>query len=231
MYPCISIWSFGVVKTTDLAVIFRPAVLSHPDHEMQPQEHRLSQEVLEFLIAHQDWFMLDIPPPPTTSAGLVGSDEEGDMVLTSDEEANGGGWKLVGDTQPSRIGRRRTTTEKHSSTSLHLSHRKFCNRVIDPLLNPVVHGTLTEGIPSDDLSPVSEAPGSPVQSVGGSIRRSRTLPNRRETLDSRSGEGEVHPETSTTLGQSSPTAEEPHRARVLRKQKRSSMQAQRNSQI
>ena len=31
---------------------------------MSPKEHQLSQEVLEFLIEHQDWFMLDVPPPP-----------------------------------------------------------------------------------------------------------------------------------------------------------------------
>lgn len=107
-----------MVKTIDLAVIFRPAVLSHPDHEMQPQEHRLSQEVLEFLIAHQDWFMLDIPPPPTTSAGLVGSDEETDAVLGSDEEANGGGWRLVSNAQLAGIGRRRTIADRHGGTSL-----------------------------------------------------------------------------------------------------------------
>lgn len=200
-------------------------MLSHPDHELQPQEHRLSQEVLEFLIAHQDWFMLDIPPPPATSAGLVGSDEEGD------EEANGGGWKLVDNTQPQRIGRRRTTTDKHSSESLDLSYHRFRSWTIDPYFNPVVHSALTEAIPGNDLSPVAETPGSPVQSVGGSIRRSRTLPNRRETLDSRSGEGEDPPATTTTPGQPGPTPEEPHRARVLRKQKRSSMQVQRNSQI
>lgn len=48
----------------DLAVIFRPGLMSHPDHELSPSEHQLSQDVLEFLIAHQDWFMLDTPPPP-----------------------------------------------------------------------------------------------------------------------------------------------------------------------
>lgn len=31
---------------------------------MSPEHHKLSQEVVEFLIEHQDWFMLDIPPPP-----------------------------------------------------------------------------------------------------------------------------------------------------------------------
>lgn len=131
MHPCISIWSFGVAKTTDLAVIFRPAVLSHPDHEMQPYEHRLSQEVLEFLIAHQDWFMLDIPPPPPTSPGLTGSEEEADVFLTSSDEANGGGWKLVGNAQSPRILRRRTTTERHGSEPFYLFHRNFRNRMAD----------------------------------------------------------------------------------------------------
>lgn len=114
VWLCISIWLFYVANTTDLAVIFRPAVLSHPDHEMQPQEHRLSQEVLEFLIAHQDWFMLDITPP-TTGAGTAGTDGGLDAILSSDEEGDGESWKLVGNTPPSRIMRRRTTTEKHDS--------------------------------------------------------------------------------------------------------------------
>ena len=34
---------------------------------MSPQEHALSQSVLEFLIAQQDWFMLDIAPAPEGS--------------------------------------------------------------------------------------------------------------------------------------------------------------------
>ena len=44
--------------TTDLALIFQPGVLSHPDHAMHPREHGLSREVLEFLIEHQDNFLI-----------------------------------------------------------------------------------------------------------------------------------------------------------------------------
>ncbi|KAH6909176.1 rho GTPase activator [Coprinopsis sp. MPI-PUGE-AT-0042] len=55
----------NLMTATNLAVIFRPGLISHPNHEMSPQEHALSQKVLEFLIAQQDWFMLDIPPPPS----------------------------------------------------------------------------------------------------------------------------------------------------------------------
>ena len=38
---------------------------------MSPQEHALSQSVLEFLIAKQDWFMLDIAPPVEGSSGTI----------------------------------------------------------------------------------------------------------------------------------------------------------------
>ncbi|KAF8589448.1 Rho GTPase activation protein, partial [Ramaria rubella] len=50
----------NLMTATNLAVIFRPGLISHPDHELSPDQHKLSQRVLEFLIAHQDWFMLDI---------------------------------------------------------------------------------------------------------------------------------------------------------------------------
>jgi hypothetical protein len=95
----------------DLAVIFRPAVLSHPDHEMLPKEHQLSQDVLEFLIAHQDWFMLDIPPPPQPGTSTNHFSEDVDMIPSSDEEL-GGGWKLVNRGDSAKITRRRTTTER-----------------------------------------------------------------------------------------------------------------------
>ncbi|KLO09752.1 Rho GTPase activation protein [Schizopora paradoxa] len=54
----------NLMTASNLAVIFRPGLLSHPNHELSPEEHKLSQKVLEFLIEHQDWFMLDVPPPP-----------------------------------------------------------------------------------------------------------------------------------------------------------------------
>lgn len=113
-----------MVKIPDLAVIFRPAVLSHPDYEMQPKEHKLSQEVLEFLIAHQDWFMLDVTPPPARRAG---SDDETDAMLSSDDEANGGTWKLIPRMEQQRVSRRRTITENHGSKSMHPPHRRFCS--------------------------------------------------------------------------------------------------------
>ena len=78
----------------DLAVIFRPGLISHPDHELSPQEHQLSQDVLEFLIAHQDWFMLDIPPPPPSSTpGTLrgGASDPDDIVVVPSSDVPGPG--------------------------------------------------------------------------------------------------------------------------------------------
>ena len=100
----------------DLAVIFRPGLISHPDHEMSPKEHDLSQKVLEFLIAQQDWFIMDIPPPPrqveatSTPPKNRKVEEEDVLVQPSSDDGDsslGGGWKLVG-RQTKRITRRRT---------------------------------------------------------------------------------------------------------------------------
>jgi len=58
------------MPATNLAAIFQPGLLSHPDHDMNPQEYRVSQEVLIFLIQHQDRFLPTTatqPRPPITT--------------------------------------------------------------------------------------------------------------------------------------------------------------------
>jgi len=93
----------NLMTAGNLAVIFRPGIISHPDQELSPQQHKLSQDVLEFLIEQQDWFLLDIPPPPRNdsilippSSPMMPDQEEVYMVPSeSDEEAPSGGWKLV----------------------------------------------------------------------------------------------------------------------------------------
>ncbi|KAK5135872.1 hypothetical protein LTR08_004521 [Meristemomyces frigidus] len=46
------------MTTQNLAAIFQPGILSHPEHDMAPQEYRLSQDVLIFLIDNQDNFLV-----------------------------------------------------------------------------------------------------------------------------------------------------------------------------
>ncbi|GLB40328.1 putative GTPase-activator protein for Rho-like GTPases [Lyophyllum shimeji] len=156
----------NLMTATNLAVIFRPGLISHPNHELSPGEHALSQQVLEFLIAHQDHFMLDIPPPPTNSPGspppVLSDAEDITVVPSSDEELShvGGGWKLVNRVRPS-IARRRTTVDSTES-----------------------HGKLNEG----SMSPVPE---SPSDSIAPAMKRSRTLPSRRK--GGAASDGEDHP--------------------------------------
>jgi len=64
----------NLVTAHNLAVLFRRGLISHPTHELQPSEHQLSQEVLEFLM-DQDFFMFILgtlsPHPPTPSRSLT----------------------------------------------------------------------------------------------------------------------------------------------------------------
>ncbi|PCH39398.1 Rho GTPase activation protein [Wolfiporia cocos MD-104 SS10] len=143
----------NLMTAKNLAVIFRPALIAHPSHELAPQEHQLSQDVLEFLIAHQDWFMLDIPPPPTrsdSSATVPAVSELADLASSDEEQSSG--WKMVRrDSVPPRIMRRRTTTEHPGA---------------ERLAKPTELG---------ELSPVLESPPSRQESTV-SVTRSRTLP-------------------------------------------------------
>ncbi|CAI7594722.1 unnamed protein product [Penicillium glandicola] len=41
----------------NLSAIFQPGMLSHPQHDMSPEEYKLSQDVLIFLIENQDHFL------------------------------------------------------------------------------------------------------------------------------------------------------------------------------
>lgn len=46
------------MTTSNLSAIFQPGILSHPSHAMSPNEYRLSQDVLIFLIDKQDHFLI-----------------------------------------------------------------------------------------------------------------------------------------------------------------------------
>ncbi|KAI6108022.1 Rho GTPase activation protein [Pisolithus sp. B1] len=189
----------NLMTAANLAVIFRPGLISHPDHELSPSEHQLSQQVLEFLIAHQDWFLLDIPPPPRAQpytswqpprqsrfSTAPQHDDDPDLVVvpsSDDEPPSADGWRLA--SQRRRITRRRTTHE----------HVDSQDRAVSP--SP------------QELSPVAERPTSTTSSTLG-VMRSRTLPSRRD----RGGAD----------AESNNLDDDGRRARVLRKQRRSSMQ-------
>ncbi|KIJ66940.1 hypothetical protein HYDPIDRAFT_38386 [Hydnomerulius pinastri MD-312] len=231
----------NLMTATNLAVIFRPGLISHPNHELSPGEHQLSQKVLEFLIAQQDWFLLDIPPPPRNEpssswrppprpqhlAPPTAHDvEDPDLVVapSSDDEppSISGGWKLVG-REKQRITRRRTTHEHLvflSSFIFTIPRSSFVpppsitwlRRFDSNAANHVDSQDRSEpSLDEGQLSPVAERPASRSESRSSSAGAVGV--SRSRTLPSHRG-----------LGSGGGTEDEKHRARVLRKQKRVSAQ-------
>jgi hypothetical protein len=45
------------MPSNNLSAIFQPGMISHPNHDMMPDEYKLSQDVLIFLIENQDHFL------------------------------------------------------------------------------------------------------------------------------------------------------------------------------
>lgn len=125
--PCSRLPLHADRDASDLAVIFRPALLSHPSHELSPTEHQLSQDVLEFLIEHQDWFMLDIAPPPsgTTRGAPPPGIEPVNMDINTDDIA--GAW--TGEENGTRrVQRRRTTSERPGGESVSSASRGILHK-------------------------------------------------------------------------------------------------------
>ena len=49
------------MDANNLASIFQPGMLNHPDHVMRPSEYALNQDVVVFLIQQQDHFLVGMP--------------------------------------------------------------------------------------------------------------------------------------------------------------------------
>lgn len=128
---------------------------------MSPKELSLSQRVLEFLIIHQDCFVIDIPRPPTHPRSPLRAFSEIDVTADSEDEQSGvgGSWKLVHTGRP-QIPRRPTTLDSSGMSYSHFLGFFFVEHT-DILLGS--HNSLTEARPF----------------LGG-LKRSRTLPSHRK---------------------------------------------------
>ncbi|TFK62259.1 RhoGAP-domain-containing protein [Pluteus cervinus] len=106
----------NLMTASNLAVVFRPGLISHPNHEMSPKEHTLSQRVLEFMIAHQDWFMDVVPPPPPRG-------EDGQVFVPAGRNGSSDPWSTGSEDELSQLGegnwnvkvQRRRTTYDHGA--------------------------------------------------------------------------------------------------------------------
>ncbi|KAH8831440.1 Rho GTPase activation protein [Flagelloscypha sp. PMI_526] len=209
----------------NLAVIFRPGIISHPNHEMSPQDHGLSQKALEFLIAEQDYFMLEtaVSPPSqvasSSMSALPGSStvrnsaktEDGRNLVTpppatdAKTQRHFPGWKSiarrrsVSPTSKNKTPLRTTTNIADQDTKA--QRRKTVASIADPAL---------EGGVDPSLSPVSEDVVLSLDDVNGDINMSTTTTVPEEIIQ-HSAEGSE--DTSGSAGK-------PSKKGLLRKTKR-----------
>ncbi|KAL8730931.1 MAG: hypothetical protein Q9166_003721 [cf. Caloplaca sp. 2 TL-2023] len=145
------------MNSGNLSAIFQPGLLSHPNHDMEPKEYRLSQDVLIFLIENQDSFLVGMsgtaadektvkdvqsgvqtrqPSSPVTPKSGVGR---------SSSNASGGTDSLR------RLGGLRRNVSVSSNGSKHSANMP---------------------------SPAGSTPGSP-HTIGSGVHRSNTVPSKR----------------------------------------------------
>jgi hypothetical protein len=72
----------NLMPAPNLAAIFQPSTLSHPDHDMKPEEYHLSRAVIEFLIQHSNKFLSHVERHAIAEhesrkrAGIVGASQK-----------------------------------------------------------------------------------------------------------------------------------------------------------
>ncbi|KAA8574783.1 hypothetical protein MFRU_002g05140 [Monilinia fructicola] len=149
------------MTAVNLAAIFQPGMLSHPEHDMAPAEYRLSQDVLIFLIENQDHFLI----------GMRGTAADEQTV----HEVENGGTPPPG--TPTTPGRSKTTIRRSASNASAGadSVRKFggIRRNVSVSSH---HSRQSNGAPS----PASPAYGVTLTSTSsGGIHRSNTVPSKK----------------------------------------------------
>jgi len=77
----------NLMPSKNLASIFQPGILSHPDHDMDPDQYKLSQEVLGFLIDYQNYFLMSLPTTLQNSLSNGGQEDNITTTTSNNEEA------------------------------------------------------------------------------------------------------------------------------------------------
>ncbi|KAI0115185.1 hypothetical protein F4814DRAFT_449018 [Daldinia grandis] len=193
----------------NLAAIFQPGMLSHPQHAMAPEEYRLNQCVIIFLIENQDHFLIGMQGtgtdertkqeiekgPPTVVTPATPNRNTG--VVRSASNASAGAESVSRD---GKIRRNRSTSSRHSI------HSNGASTPGSPALTPngglgrsnTVPSKKSPHIPSGKFQPrqsspsVSVAPASP-SPAGSNIGSPPTVPEEAPTL------AEQSPATSQLL--------------------------------
>lgn len=142
------------MTTANLAAIFQPGVLSHPQHDMSVAEYRLSQDVLIFLIENQDHFLI----------GMQGTAVDAQTV----QEVESGPPTPAVRTPGSRrsiIGRSGSNASKYSGVrrSVSVSSKQSRGSIGPTPVTPTLQSPL----------------GTPGNGIGIGVHRSNTVPSKR----------------------------------------------------
>lgn len=148
------------MTTPNLAAIFQPGLLSHPQHDMAPQEYRLSQDVLIFLIENQDSFLIGMPG--TAADHETVKEVQAGVPSPSKVPAS-----------PVTPSRSKTVVNRSSSNASTNAEGRW-NSLRRNVSVSSKHSKRSEAGPT----PVSPSIGTPV-TPGGSVHRSNTVPSRR----------------------------------------------------
>lgn len=145
----------------NLAAIFQPGIISHPNHDMAPNEYRLSQDVLIFLIENQDNFLI----------GMTGTA----MDEKTKDEVKSGPPSIKTQTPKPAIGRSASTASAGADS---------IRRTAGPRRN----GSMSSRHSRERGSPGVSSPATPASpsglagttgSAGSGLGRSNTLPSNR----------------------------------------------------
>ena len=147
------------MTSANLAAIFQPGMLSHPSHDMEPPEYRLSQDVIIFLIENQDNFLVGM-------SGTAADDK------TVKEVQSGVQRQSITPTRLSQAGLGRSASNASAGAD---SLRKQGG-----LRRNMSVSSRNSRSSSNVPSPGSPAPGSPLAtSSSGGVHRSNTVPSKK----------------------------------------------------
>lgn len=149
------------MTSANLSAIFQPGMLSHPQHDMSPEEYKLSQDVLIFLIENQDHFLV----------GMNGT--KADEETIKEVQAGIQPKVVLPSAQPATTTKSPNSTIRRSASSASGStegHRK-----IDTMRRNA--SVSSRNSRTSRVSNTAPSPSTPT-SMTGSIHRSNTLPSK-----------------------------------------------------
>ncbi|MCJ1286839.1 hypothetical protein MMC26_006185 [Xylographa opegraphella] len=153
----------NLMTSANLSAIFQPGLLSHPHHDMSPQEYRLSQDVLIFLIDNQDNFLI----------GMRGTAADENTVREVQNGAQPYQPSTPNSARGSQIGLGRSTSNASAGAD---SLRKFGG-----IRRNVSVSSKNSRKSTNVPSPITPSSGTPFASnnTGSGVYRSNTVPSKK----------------------------------------------------